>query len=116
MEMTTLDELEKLLAEHERLHDDLANHAEGSFEQVAAADRCHAIRYEFQSALLANSVELIESAKRVERLEAALKPFTLVGDNSSVGDMEIWTYAFYVGDIRRACAALAKDATTETKP
>jgi hypothetical protein len=43
---------------------------------------------------------------RVERLEAALKPFTLVGDNESVGDMEIWTHAFYVGDIRRARAAL----------
>jgi hypothetical protein len=71
--MTTLDELEKLLAEHERLHDDLANHAEGSFEQVAAADRCHAIRYEFQSALLANSVELIASARRVRELEKALR-------------------------------------------
>jgi predicted metal-dependent hydrolase len=97
MEMNTLDELEKLLAEHERLHDDLANHAEGSFEQVAAADRCHAIRYEFQSALLANSVELLASARRVERLEALVRdmienePDDLVSDGGHTV-LDLWRH------------------------
>ena len=71
--MTTLDELAKLLAEHERLHDDIANHAEGSPNAVEAAWRAHDARIELQSALLANSPELLASARRAERLEKLVR-------------------------------------------
>ena len=115
--MNTLDELERLLAatqgEEWRVSNrDPVRVVDGTGAYIALCDPHHKgdPLQETRAALIVAAVNalpgLIESARRVERLEAALKPFTLVGDNESVGDMEIWTHAFYVGDIRRARAAL----------
>jgi hypothetical protein len=72
MDADKLDELERLLAEHERLHDDIANHAEGSPNAVEAAWKAHDARIELQRALLAYSPELVAMARRVAELEGAL--------------------------------------------
>jgi NADPH-dependent ferric siderophore reductase len=130
--MTTLDELKRLLKAgtpgpwhvgHSELGDDQGPMSIWPDANMVGAliARCGPQQpwqgwYEqpaHDAALIVAAINALpELLDRVERLEAALKPFTLVGDNESVGDMEIWTYAFYVGDIRRARAALAKDATT----
>ena len=124
--MTTLDELEKLREAatlqpwhfNEDARSINSDHwfAEGASEYrpcivtLPVWHAAHSYEQKANAALIVAAINalpgLIESARRVERLEAALKPFTLVGDNESVGDMEIWTHAFYVGDIRRARAAL----------
>ena len=113
--MTTLDELRALLSAAEfgalefvQTDEDDGYIDDDNHEKPIA----QAVSVYHGFALVAAVNALPGLLDRVERLEAALKPFTLFGENESVGDMEIWTYAFYVGDIRRARAALAKDATT----
>ena len=54
--------------------------------------------------------ELLAMVEENARLREALRPFTLLAGNleslKNSPDTEIWTYAFYAGDIRRARAAL----------
>ena len=67
---------------------------------------------------LLEQVEKLEAAldaalaEENARLREALRPFTLLAENleslKNSPDTEIWTYAFYAGDIRRARAALKK--------